>query len=49
MGTEDDGFAELMAFFNRTRLHNCAQAVGLEIYAGTKEIEKTVIARSLLN
>jgi acyl-CoA dehydrogenase len=26
---EGDGFRELMAFFNRTRLHICAQAVGL--------------------
>ena len=29
VGTEGDGFSELMAFFNRTRLHICAQAVGL--------------------
>jgi alkylation response protein AidB-like acyl-CoA dehydrogenase len=29
VGTQGDGFAELMAFFNRTRLHICAQAVGL--------------------
>ncbi|MCG6891992.1 MAG: acyl-CoA dehydrogenase family protein [Desulfobacteraceae bacterium] len=29
VGTEGDGFAELMAFFNHTRLHICAQAVGL--------------------
>jgi len=29
VGTEGDGFAELMAFFNRTRLHICAQGVGL--------------------
>lgn len=29
VGTEGDGFRELMAFFNRTRLHICAQAVGL--------------------
>lgn len=29
VGTEGEGFAELMAFFNRTRLHICAQAVGL--------------------
>jgi alkylation response protein AidB-like acyl-CoA dehydrogenase len=29
VGEEGDGFRELMAFFNRTRLHICAQAVGL--------------------
>ncbi len=29
VGVEGDGFRELMAFFNRTRLHICAQAVGL--------------------
>ena len=29
VGREGDGFHELMAFFNRTRLHICAQAVGL--------------------
>jgi alkylation response protein AidB-like acyl-CoA dehydrogenase len=29
VGTAGDGFKELMAFFNRTRLHICAQAVGL--------------------
>jgi len=29
VGTPGDGFKELMAFFNRTRLHICAQAVGL--------------------
>ncbi len=29
VGTAGAGFAELMAFFNRTRLHICAQAVGL--------------------
>lgn len=29
VGSEGEGFAELMAFFNRTRLHICAQAVGL--------------------
>jgi alkylation response protein AidB-like acyl-CoA dehydrogenase len=29
VGAEGDGFRELMAFFNRTRLHICAQAVGL--------------------
>jgi alkylation response protein AidB-like acyl-CoA dehydrogenase len=29
IGTEGDGFRELMAFFNRTRIHICAQAVGL--------------------
>jgi alkylation response protein AidB-like acyl-CoA dehydrogenase len=29
VGSEGAGFAELMAFFNHTRLHICAQAVGL--------------------
>jgi alkylation response protein AidB-like acyl-CoA dehydrogenase len=29
IGTEGDGFHQLMAFFNRTRLHISAQAVGL--------------------
>jgi acyl-CoA dehydrogenase len=29
VGNQGDGFHELMAFFNRTRLHICAQAVGL--------------------
>jgi alkylation response protein AidB-like acyl-CoA dehydrogenase len=29
VGKEGEGFYELMAFFNRTRLHICAQAVGL--------------------
>jgi alkylation response protein AidB-like acyl-CoA dehydrogenase len=29
VGNEGEGFYELMAFFNRTRLHICAQAVGL--------------------
>ena len=29
VGQEGEGFYELMAFFNRTRLHICAQAVGL--------------------
>lgn len=29
VGEEGKGFKELMAFFNRTRLHICAQAVGL--------------------
>jgi alkylation response protein AidB-like acyl-CoA dehydrogenase len=29
VGKEGDGFKELMAFFNRTRLHVCAQGVGL--------------------
>jgi alkylation response protein AidB-like acyl-CoA dehydrogenase len=29
VGKEGQGFHELMAFFNRTRLHICAQAVGL--------------------
>ncbi len=29
VGTEGAGFAQLMEFFNRTRLHICAQAVGL--------------------
>ena len=29
IGKEGEGFKELMAFFNRTRLHVCAQGVGL--------------------
>ena len=29
VGQRGQGFAQLMAFFNRTRLHICAQAVGL--------------------
>ncbi len=29
VGVEGQGFAQLMEFFNRTRLHICAQAVGL--------------------
>ena len=29
VGEEGEGFHELMAFFNRTRLHICAQGVGL--------------------
>jgi len=29
IGKEGEGFQELMAFFNRTRLHVCAQGVGL--------------------
>lgn len=29
VGEEGNGFKELMAFFNRTRIHICAQAVGL--------------------
>ncbi|MCP3955919.1 MAG: acyl-CoA/acyl-ACP dehydrogenase [Desulfobacterales bacterium] len=29
VGQEGEGFAELMEFFNRTRLHICAQGVGL--------------------
>lgn len=29
VGNPGEGFAQLMAFFNRTRLHICAQAVGL--------------------
>jgi alkylation response protein AidB-like acyl-CoA dehydrogenase len=29
VGNENEGFYQLMAFFNHTRLHICAQAVGL--------------------
>ena len=29
IGTRGEGFSQLMAFFNRTRLHICAQGVGL--------------------
>jgi len=41
VGNEGDGFHELMAFFNRTRLHICAQAVGLARAALDESIRHT--------
>jgi alkylation response protein AidB-like acyl-CoA dehydrogenase len=41
VGQEGDGFHELMAFFNRTRLHICAQAVGLARAALEESIRYT--------
>jgi alkylation response protein AidB-like acyl-CoA dehydrogenase len=41
VGTEGEGFYELMAFFNRTRLHVCAQAVGLARAALEESIRYT--------
>jgi acyl-CoA dehydrogenase len=41
VGKEGDGFHELMAFFNRTRLHICAQAVGLARGALEESIKYT--------
>ena len=41
VGKEGDGFHELMAFFNRTRLHICAQAVGLARGALAESIKYT--------
>ncbi len=41
LGTEGDGFYELMAFFNRTRLHICAQGVGLARAALEESIRHT--------
>jgi alkylation response protein AidB-like acyl-CoA dehydrogenase len=38
IGKDGEGFTELMAFFNRTRLHVCAQAVGLSRAALTEAI-----------
>ena len=48
VGTEGNGFKELMAFFDLTRIIVAAQGVG-EIYEGTKEIEKVIVARGLLH
>ncbi|MCP4576268.1 MAG: acyl-CoA/acyl-ACP dehydrogenase [Deltaproteobacteria bacterium] len=41
VGKEGEGFYELMAFFNRTRLHVCAQAVGLARAALEESIRHT--------
>jgi len=41
VGKEGEGFYELMAFFNRTRLHICAQAVGLARSALEESIRHT--------
>jgi acyl-CoA dehydrogenase len=41
VGREGEGFQELMAFFNRTRLHICAQAVGLARAALDESVRHT--------
>jgi alkylation response protein AidB-like acyl-CoA dehydrogenase len=41
VGNEGEGFYELMAFFNRTRLHICAQAVGLARAALEESVRHT--------
>ena len=41
IGEEGQGFKELMAFFNRTRLHICAQGVGLARGALEESIKHT--------
>ena len=41
VGKEGEGFYELMAFFNRTRLHICAQGVGLARAALEESIRHT--------
>ena len=41
VGKEGEGFYELMEFFNRTRLHICAQAVGLARAALEESIQHT--------
>ena len=41
VGEEGQGFKELMAFFNRTRLHICAQGVGLARGALEESIKHT--------
>jgi len=41
VGKEGEGFHELMAFFNHTRLHICAQAVGLARAALEESIQYT--------
>jgi alkylation response protein AidB-like acyl-CoA dehydrogenase len=45
VGKEGEGFYELMAFFNRTRLHICAQAVGLARAALEDSIRHTKTRR----
>ncbi len=41
VGREGEGFSELMSFFNRTRLHICAQAVGLARAALEESVRHT--------
>ncbi|MCF8083646.1 MAG: acyl-CoA dehydrogenase family protein [Deltaproteobacteria bacterium] len=41
VGTQGEGFQELMAFFNRTRLHIAAQAVGLARSALAEAVRHT--------
>jgi len=41
VGQQGEGFHELMAFFNRTRLHICAQAVGLARAALEESVRHT--------
>lgn len=41
VGNEGEGFNELMAFFNRTRLHICAQGVGLARAALEESVRHT--------
>jgi alkylation response protein AidB-like acyl-CoA dehydrogenase len=41
VGRQGEGFRELMTFFNRTRLHICAQAVGLARAALEESIRHT--------
>lgn len=41
IGKEGEGFYELMEFFNRTRLHICAQAVGLARAALEESVRHT--------
>jgi alkylation response protein AidB-like acyl-CoA dehydrogenase len=41
LGKEGEGFYELMSFFNRTRLHICAQGVGLARAALEESIRHT--------
>ncbi|MCP4668257.1 MAG: acyl-CoA dehydrogenase, partial [Deltaproteobacteria bacterium] len=45
VGKEGEGFRELMAFFDRTRLHVCAQAVGLARAALEESIRHTTARR----
>ena len=45
VGREGEGFRELMAFFDRTRLHVCAQAVGLARAALEESIRHTTTRR----
>jgi alkylation response protein AidB-like acyl-CoA dehydrogenase len=45
VGTAGEGFHQLMAFFNRTRLHICAQAVGLARSALEESVRYTKARR----